>query len=334
MGFVRVQIARTTDADVVTCDAQGQTLSQSLPDRGRCEIIFTDAGRMRLRVAIIATSSAPPEEVHRIRDLLPTATADDPEWKQIEVVETATNADWLISISGNTVSLIPVENGESDLNDSESNPLNRISPESPESVTADWLCKTLSRIARATNLKKIAAEANNLSKSGESVRVDLSVEFKGTSRSMDELRQEVLRNGENLTIRVVNPCQFPVDVTLLFIDNQYGIEAIFPQQGEINRLQPGNVVSFPTQVSAERSGIEHLVVIAVKSQRDVIDFTCLTQSPTDGRKRRGSSETAALESPLGQLLNHAILSEGLTRGMKQTSVNAHCLKLISWRVDP
>ncbi len=334
MGFVRVQIARTTDADVVPCDAQGQTLSQSLPDRGRCEIIFTDAGRMRLRVAIIATSSAPPEEVHRIRDLLPTATADDPEWKQIEVVETATNADWLISISGNTVSLIPVENGESDLNDSESNPLNRISPESPESVTADWLCKTLSRIARATNLKKIAAEANNLSKSGESVRVDLSVEFKGTSRSMDELRQEVLRNGENLTIRVVNPCQFPVDVTLLFIDNQYGIEAIFPQQGEINRLQPGNVVSFPTQVSAERSGIEHLVVIAVKSQRDVIDFTCLTQSPTDGRKRRGSSETAALESPLGQLLNHAILSEGLTRGMKQTSVNAHCLKLISWRVDP
>jgi len=334
IGFVRVQMARTTDADVVCCDAQGKTIAQSPPDKGRCEVVYTDAGRMRLRIAIVATSSAVPEEVHRIRDLFPTTTPDDSEWKQIEVVDNPANADWLISISRNGAALLPVENGESDLQDSESVPLNRISPEPPESLTAEWLRKTLSRIAGATNLKKIAANANRPGKSGESVRVDLSLERKGVSLPLDELRQDVLRNGENLTVRVGNPCQFPLDVTLLFIDNQFGIHALFPQQGEINRLQPGNSVSLPTEVSAEQSGIEHLVVIAVKSQRDVIDFTCLTQPLTDRNKLRGSSENPALESPLGQLLNDAMSPGGLTRGMKQGSVNAHSLKLISWRVAP
>lgn len=121
-------------------------------------------------------------------------------------------------------------------------------------------------------------------------------------------------------------------MTLLFIDSQQGIDALFPQRGEINRLLAGDSISIPTRVAADKPGLEHLVAIAVKSQREVMDFTCLTQIGID--KTRGDSDDTTLNSPLGQLLNHAVLSGSATRGLKQTSVKAHCMKLVSLEIQP
>ena len=137
-----------------------------------------------------------------------------------------------------------------------------------------------------------------------------------------------------MTIRLKNPCRFAVDVTLLSIDTAYGIEAIFPGQGEINRLQPGDSVPFTTTVVAKSRGLEHLVAIVVKADREVVDFTSLAQPSLETVKTRGGPAHSSLDSPLGQLLKHAVFAEGTTRGVKRTAVKAHRLQLLTWEVEP
>lgn len=329
-GYVRAQVVRTIDADVVACDEQGRLLASSPPEKGRCELVFVDAGNLQLRVAITDAAPVDPEQVEQIRTLLQSQAVQE---KQIlKIVESAENADWLVQISVNRILLMPADTGVLESGDSEQTPLNGIGPHAIDSTTANWLAQALQRIARAANLKKIAADESRATKTGESVRIELSVEKQDTPQPIDDATRHSLKDGDRISVRVRNPCQFPVDVTLLFIDSQQGIDALFPQRGEINRLLAGDSISIPTRVAADKPGLEHLVAIAVKSQREVMDFTCLTQIGID--KTRGDSDDTTLNSPLGQLLNHAVLSGSATRGLKQTSVKAHCMKLVSLEIQP
>ena len=332
-GYVRVQVVRTIDAEIVACDELGKSLSATLPEKGRCEVVFVDAGNLQLRVAITGAVTADGRQVEQVRSVLQSDVVS--EQPLLKVVQSAADADWLIRISLDSILLIPANSGVSDVSDegdTERRPLNSIGPHAIDSSLADWLSEALQRIARATNLKRIAADESSPTKTGESVRIDLHVENESSSLPLNDATRPTLKNGDKISIRVINPCQFPVDVTLLFIDSQQGIDALFPQRGEINRLLPGNSVTIPTQVAADKRGLEHLVAIAVKSQREVMNFTCLAQTRID--QTRGDSANATLNSPLGQLLNHAVLSGSATRGLKPSTVRAHCMKLVSWEIQP
>jgi len=329
-GYVRVQVVRTIDADVVACDEQGKPLSATLPEKGRCEVVFVDAGNLQLRVAITEAVTADARQVEQVRSVLKSDVVT--EQPLLKLVQSPAEADWLIRISLDRILLIPASSGVSDDEASEQRPLNSIGPHAIDSSLADWLSRALPRIARATNLRKIAADESSPTKTGESVRIDLHIEKESSSQPIDDATRPMLKDGDKISIRVSNPCQFPVDVTLLFIDSQQKIDALFPERGEINRLLPGNSLTIPTQVAAEKPGFEHLVAIAVKSQREVMDFTCLAQTGID--ETRGDSANATLSSPLGQLLNHAVLSGNSTRGLKQSTVRAHTLKLVSWETQP
>ncbi|MFO1004170.1 MAG: hypothetical protein U0936_27955, partial [Planctomycetaceae bacterium] len=329
--YVRAQVVRTMDADVVACDEHGKLVSITLPDNGRCELVYVDAGDLQLRVATTTSSRATAEQIQQVKETLDSDEIH--ESKLIKVVENVEDADWLIRISPDNILLIPADGGTtsvSDDGDREEIPLNSIGPHPIDAAATQWLSQALPRIARAANLRKIAANESS-STTGESVRVDLNIEKLSAPQSLDNSPRYSLTDGDQISIRVRNPCPFPIDVTLLYIDSQQGIAALYPQQGEINRLLAGNSITIPTRVAGDKPGLEHLVAIAVKSQREVMDFTCLTQSGIN--KTRSPADNATLNSPLGQLLNHAILSGGAVRGMKQTSVKAHCLKLISLEIQ-
>lgn len=183
----------------------------------------------------------------------------------------------------------------------------------------------------AQQIRKLRANESRPTKTGESVRVGLHIDNESAPRPLDNSARYSLKDGDHISIQVRNPCPFPIDVTLLYIDSQQGIAALYPHRGEINRLLAGNSITIPTRVAGDKPGLERLVAIAVKSEREVKSFTCLTQ--TGINKTRSPADNATLKGPLGQLLNHAILSGGAVRGMKQSSVKAHCLKLISLDVQ-
>ena len=121
---------------------------------------------------------------------------------------------------------------------------------------------------------------------------------------------------------------------MLSIDAAHGIQALFPQQGGINRHQPGDSVPFSTEVVAQSRGLEHLVAIVVKADGEVVDFTSLAQPSLEAVKTRGGRDGKNRESPLGELLKQAVFADGKTRGVKRTAIKSHRLQLLTWEVEP
>ncbi len=333
VGHVRVQVARTVDADVVPCLTDGQPATTALPDSGRCELVFVDAGDLRLRTAITHEATADPAWLRRCQVALQPEALFKQHVRLVRLVESASEADWLVRIGERDVWLIPAVSGVPGEGDVSHSPLNSIGPKPLSDSMVEWLGPALERIARAANLKQLAAQEETTSRQGNAVRIELQIEHALSSQPADTPRHPTLRDGEKLTIRVKNPCSFPVDVTLLVIDRQSGIDALFPQQGEINRLQPGDSFPVSTRVVAESRGLEHLVAIAVKAERDVIDFSCLAQPNLNALKTRGTTATS-LASPLGQLLDHAVFAGSPTRGLKKPAIKAHSLQLLTWEIQP
>ena len=334
IGYVRVQVARTLDADVVPCTEGGQPSSTTLPEKGRCELVFTDAGDLRLKVAVSPGPATDPISVQILNDMLQPPSLSKQGIHLVRGVESEAEANWLIRVTGQELLLIPAEYGKGDDGNPNQEPLYSIGPRPLNDATLEWLGPALERISRAANLKRLAAQDNASSISGVSARIEVELEQMFSGSAPTTPKRMTLKNGEPITFRVKNPCAFPVDVTLLCIDSQCGINALYPHEGEINRLQPGDSFPLSTRVVAESPGIEHLVVIAVKSDREVVDFTCFAQPSLDALKTRGHSDDPSMTSPLGQLLKHAVFADGQTRGIKRAAVKGYSLELLTWEIKP
>ena len=125
-------------------------------------------------------------------------------------------------------------------------------------------------------------------------------------------------------------------MTLLFVDSGYGIHALFPLKGAQgdNRLAGGASFTTPrVQVTADTVGVEQVVVIAVCSPRDRVDFSCLEQS-TLQRVRSMPESATAMESPLGRLLQGAMYGSDATRGLAAVQLDDFAVRLLSWVTVP
>ncbi len=127
----------------------------------------------------------------------------------------------------------------------------------------------------------------------------------GTSAALDPSVIPKLRHCDRLRADLTNGGDRPVDVTVLYMDATYGIQAMFPQNGQTNRIEPGRSLPLFIRVraleqdgSASTTGRERLLIIAVPARpgAERADFTWLAQGSTRGTvERRG-----ALAGFLGQ----------------------------------
>jgi hypothetical protein len=146
----------------------------------------------------------------------------------------------------------------------------------------------------------------------------------------------VLSVGDAIHIRVKNCGLVPVDVTLLFVDSSYGIEAfdLIRHSRPDNRLKPGEedrTIAF--RVTPSTVGLEHLVAIAVRARGEIpTDFSWLRQTTADiGRVRSGVQEDGGdPNSPLGPLLQ-GMYAAGQTRGLEPERTKEAVIKVLSWR---
>jgi hypothetical protein len=130
-------------------------------------------------------------------------------------------------------------------------------------------------------------------------------------------------------LRLTNPNNIPVDVTLLYIDSGFGIDALFPGRGEINRLLPGETVPVRIRVDSKTAGRENLVAVVVRGTDSLpADFTALAQ-PTLEAARGAERTRGALATPLGQLLQGAMFA---APGERSASLDDYRLESFSWTV--
>jgi hypothetical protein len=189
------------------------------------------------------------------------------------------------------------------------------------------------------NLRQLASSSDETERGDEGVRVGLELRLLASKddrhgRPLSAAGAE-FHDGDRLMIRLSNPNRFPLDVTLLYINGGLGIDSLFPEAGEINRLDPREVRPLRLRMTSRTMGLEHLVVLAVKGTGGPpVDFSSLSQPTLEAA--RGAERTrggpGALASPLGRLLQQALFAGGGTRSAGREELEEYRLELVSWKV--
>jgi hypothetical protein len=136
-------------------------------------------------------------------------------------------------------------------------------------------------------------------------------------------------HGDTAEYRVRNTGKVAVDVTVLYINSRFGIVPLFPES-EDNRVEAGKEITIPpVDVDRETAGLERVVVLAVRAEdRERVDFTGLASPTIEGvrevAKKRAGMERG-LRTPLGRLLQKAMLGEGDTPRMKRKEIENYSI---------
>ena len=170
----------------------------------------------------------------------------------------------------------------------------------------------------------------------EKVRLPLVQEEVGTEIKWSSSGVQ-LQAGELIALEIENPTRFEIDFSVMFVDSGYGITSLFPDVDTVvdNRLPAGeSFVLGPLEVEDSSFGLEHLIVIGVKSAGQPVDFSWLAQDSLE--QVRSIARTHArldhsLKSPLSRLLQSALFAEGTTRGVRMKSVSNVSMRVVSWR---
>ena len=162
----------------------------------------------------------------------------------------------------------------------------------------------LHRLARERNLLQLAARLA-LAPPGDAPVFDLQLlapgsELEGAPLTAD--RVTTVRDRDRLGMQLRNSGPRPLDVTLLTLDANHGIQVQYPKlNGESNRLDAGaNLRLNNIVINARRSsGTERLLLIwaPARKQADRRDFSFLQQAPlarTRGQRADGDADVQAL----------------------------------------
>ncbi|MCC6418852.1 MAG: caspase family protein [Gemmataceae bacterium] len=340
VGHVRITRTGPLDADVAPCAHAGVAAPKHLPADGRCEPVYLDFGVHRMKVAF-EHGKSPSEPLQRLEQQA-RKLAKDPG-AVFTVVDDAGRAGWVVQEEGGKLYLLPGEVARRAGPRQEASPARfALDGDTPAAKLRD----ALERIHRAQGLLALgAAPAEEVARGEAAVDVEaVMLKLRGKADPRGEPvawkdRGVQLAAGDHVAWRLTNRSRFAVDVSLLFIDSGHGIYAVFPRPGTTadNRLLPGQTFrTGAVRVNAKTTGLEHMLVIAVRADGPPVDFTCLAQ-PTLERAEQAATRGAArqtLASPLGRLFQNALYARGATRGLDAEAIDNHALRLLSWRVVP
>jgi Caspase domain len=344
VGHVRVSELDTFSAAVEPCPYNGQPARKELPVGGRGEPVYVDLGIQRLKVAVDAKDGAgkPIGDADRQRLEHELAGLAKDLRSLVRMVSNPAAADWLVRWQSGRAVLVPAAGWVKGKDDPQP-PV--FGPLAIDAKLGARLQDHFGRIARVENLKKLASSAMAETLRGTN-GVKVEVEVRLLRSRTDKEGQPVVwgkdgltfHDGDRLEFRLRNPNRFAIDVTLLYIDSGFGIDCLFPERGEINRLGPKEMQPARIRVDSKTRGLEHMVVLAVRAVGQPVDFACLKQ-PTLERARqdesvRGGPQSRLLDSPLGKLLQNALYGEGTTRGAARDALDENTLMLLSWHILP
>lgn len=195
-----------------------------------------------------------------------------------------------------------------------------------------WLKTKLEQIGRAKALLRLHADAAR----DPSIRLrvnllKLAAKNSTTGNKIEEAIKTV-HVQDFVAFDLKNESDVPIDVTILYIDSNFEIDAIFPVKGEKNRIPPGEALRpLPVcKISNKTLGYEYVVVIAVENKgADLIEFTAL--SPF---RRSVATSQKQIETPLGRLLSDSVLGGGTKRSVNQNLFRSYAVDLLPLEILP
>jgi S1-C subfamily serine protease len=330
--------------EIDRCDALAATVhpvayddnppASDLPDGGQCRPVYVDFGDLRLRVAILEADGESASALAGLKSEL-TARQQD-ERAMFRLVETSDDPQWVVQLRSGGLALLPAEFATED-DDSLPTDVPRYALVAGRA--ADDFVDAVQRIFRAQSLRALADASGDDVARGDS-SVDVQVElltFEDDAPDGRTVAWETggieLAPGDRVAWRITNvDRREAVDITVLYLDSQFGLHAVFPRKvGANNRLPPGqSYTTGKATITTDTVGVEDVIVIAVRSRGPNRNFTSLAQATYEEAHRGpGGSE---LDSPLGRLLSYANFAEGTTRGAPAAEMQAYQIVRTSFRI--
>ena len=338
---------RATSAQVEPRSQQGHPLPKpEMLIGGRAEVERIDYGDLKLKVALSPTEAngkpVPVSDQQKLTQIL-TEVAKNGD-SPIIFLQDMKDADWIIRLDSDQIVLVRA----SEMVGTQP-PLLLAKHDSAENVLAT-LKTQLGQIVRAEMLVRMA-NALEVSPGLNDTRVLIKTTLQRKGKTDGDWQPTEgpiahLYAGDEVTIELANLSRSRVDVTVLYIDSNYGIEVLFPEAGEDNRLNPGEkpLVLPSLHVTGDTTGREQIIVIAVKGEKEPADFSVFAQ-PTllkaneESKKESTRGErSSALDSPLGQLLSSALYTpsekQATTRsGLSKREIDNYTMKAIPVQIE-
>lgn len=347
VGHVQVKGALSaTTAEVESCAYEGQPVAkkESLAG-GRAEVVRVDFGDLKMRVALSPNDSAgkPLSAAQRkpVQDALQKlAKASD---TPIVLVEEIPDADWVIQLDAGNVVLIRTSELVS-----EQLPLFLTKNDTSERLLP-VLKKELGGVVRSQMLVKLANDLAAPTGSADEGRPRLKMTVR--VKRKDEEDWKVLDDplmrlhaGDEVQFELANGSKIPIDATVLYVNSQFGIDVLYPIDGEINRIKPDDKpIKIPNiEVNSDTTGREQIILIAVRADGQPVDFSVFAQPTLNAVKLETNKESTrgelsrAVGSPLGQLLSSALYSDGkgqLTRSLSRKQIDNYSMEALPVQVE-
>ena len=208
-----------------------------------------------------------------------------------------------------------------------------------ENVDA-WLKLSLERISRVAILKKLAARFQK-GKLGGSTRMNIEAEMLVRASETDEWKKlnadanelPVVNEGHLFAFDLQNRGAGPADVSILFLDADYGIEQYYPDPNLQldNRLPREQTIrTEEAEMGADTVGVEQMIVIAVRSKRQgqPVDFSALRQPGLSSRERSVSARS--LDEQLDLLFPDDDPSNRM-RSFRRKNIEEIQFQVFTWR---
>lgn len=115
-------------------------------------------------------------------------------------------------------------------------------------------------LTKIANVTRLMASVQHLPGAQQQLQVSFQIEKEGKVSDFPVNGQPVLNAGDRILFSVTNEGRQPQDVSILFVDSQYGVTQLYPDSGQPNRLAGSESLTFEWDVNVETVGMEHLLV--------------------------------------------------------------------------
>lgn len=315
LGHVRVISATASRAAVEPCEYAGLPKTASLPAKSVCEVVFYDYGDVRLKIAVLGAGAGTRDTTQTvIEELGKPGTAEF-----VQLTDTPVDAELVVRIGDDGSADFLVKPPTHDLGSDQVRKYKPCDARDPAALAREVRTRT-QRIYKWRNLLRLAGGAGAAGSGDQdaSLRVALlqhssKDDKEGTTLSADGK----IAVGQLLSVRLENAGKDDLDVTVLYLDEDFGVKALFPDQPGGNLITAGGKARLgPYPITSASAVSEHVVVIAVPTKRldRRQDFSFLAQPALERARGEG-----AADSLLARMLTDAAF--GTSRGSLGAAVS-------------
>ncbi|MGH1373156.1 MAG: caspase family protein [Cellvibrionaceae bacterium] len=151
-------------------------------------------------------------------------------------------------------------------------------------------------LTKIANVTRLMNSRQLLPGTQQQLEVDFRIERNGEFEAFPINKSPTLREGDTIHFTVKNVQRQPQDVSIVFVDSQYGITQLYPEPGQPNRLQHKEQLSFEWLVNVDTVGSEHLLLSTQTGKGINSDLSYLEQAPLNVSTRGLGSRKATQSS--------------------------------------